>query len=102
MLPNDSLNASLGMTVTFTTTVTAQEAPFILIDWKFNDETIIYFNDIINIQPGYKDKANISMYTGSLELRNLAVNDSGRYRVIITQRGQSSQEGTTTLNVYGG
>lgn len=102
MLPYDSLNASLGMSVTFTTTVTAQEAPFILIDWKFNDETIIYFNNNTNVKPGYEGKANISMYTGSLELRNLAVTDIGRYRVIITQAGQSSQEGATMLNVYGG
>lgn len=102
MLQKDSLDASLGMTVTFNTTVTAQEAPFILIDWKFNDNTIIYFNEKTNVKPGYEGKANISMYTGSLELRNLAVTDTGQYRVIITQRGQSSQEGATTLNVYGG
>lgn len=101
MLPNDSLNASVGMSVTLSTTLTAQQAPFTIIDWKFKDTTIIYFNEEINITPGYEGKVNISLNTGSLELRNLAVNDSGRYRVIITPRKQPSLEGATTLNVYG-
>lgn len=101
MLPNDSLNASVGMSVTFSTTLTAQEAPFTVIDWKFKDTTIIYFNEAIVVTPEYKDKANITMNTGSLELRDLTVNDSGQYRVIITPRKQSSREGATTLNVYG-
>lgn len=101
MLPNDSLNASLGASVTFSTSLLPQEGPFTLIDWKFNDKTIIFFNDLTAITPGYEDKANISLSTGSLELRNLAVNDSGRYRVIITPRQQSSREGAATLNVYG-
>lgn len=101
MLPHDSLNASVGMSVTFSTTLTAQEAPFSLIDWKFNGTTIIYFNEVINTTPGYEGKVNISMDTGSLELRNLTVNDSGKYRVIIAPKQQSPREGATTLNVYG-
>lgn len=101
VLPNDSLNASVGTSVTFSTTLTAQEGEFILIDWKFKDSTIIYFNEEINITSGYEGRVNISMNTGSLELRNLAVNDSGQYRVIIFQRRQNSQEGATILNVYG-
>lgn len=101
MLPNDSLNTSVGASVTFSTTFTAQDGPFILIDWKFKGSTIIYFNEVIQITPGYEGKVNISMSTGSLELRHLAVNDSGPYRVIITPRQQSAREGATTLNVYG-
>lgn len=100
MLPYDSLNASLGATVTFSITLSPQE--FILIEWKFNDETIVFFNNIIQITPGYEDKVSISLSTGSLELRNLMVNDSGQYRVIILPRNQSTQEGAATLNVYGG
>lgn len=102
MLPNDSLNASSGASVTFSTTLPPQEAAFTLIDWKFNDKTIIFFNEITQTKPGYEDKVNISLSTGALELRNLAVNDSGQYRVIIIPRKQSSQEGVTTLYVYGG
>lgn len=98
MLPYDSLNASVGMSVTFSTTLTGE---FVLIDWKFKDSTIIHFNEEITIASGYEGKVNISMNTGALELRNLAVNDSGQYRVIITPRKQSSQEGAATLNVYG-
>lgn len=100
MLPYDSLNASLGATVTFSTTLPPQE--FILIDWKFNDKTIVFFNNITQITPGYEDKVNIFLSTGSLELRNLMVNDSGQYRVIILPRNQPTQEGAATLNVYGG
>lgn len=100
MLPYDSLNASLGATVTFSTTLPPQE--FAVIDWKFNDKTIVFFNNIIQITPGYEDKVNISLSIGSLELRNLTVNDSGQYRVIVSPRNQSTQEGAATLNVYGG
>ncbi|XP_029694758.1 carcinoembryonic antigen-related cell adhesion molecule 5-like isoform X2 [Takifugu rubripes] len=100
VLPHDSLNASVGMSVTFSTTLTAQEAPFSIINWKFNGTTIIYFNEVINTTPGYEGKVNISVDTGSLELRNLTVNDSGQYRVIIIPKQQSAQEGATTLNVY--
>lgn len=102
MLPHDSLNATLGASVTFSTTIPQQEEPFTLIDWKFNGKTIIFFNEKIEITPGYEDKANISLSTGAMELRNLSVNDGGQYRVIITPRLQPALEGTTTLNVYGG
>lgn len=102
MLPDDSLNATLGASVTFSTTVPPQAAPLKLIDWKFIDRTIIFFNEIIQISPGYEDKVNVSLSNGAMELRNLFVNDSGRYRVIITPNQQSSQEGAITLNVYGG
>lgn len=101
MLPNDSLNASVGTSVNFSTTLTAQEAPFILIDWKFKGSTIIFYNEVTEVAPGYEGRVNISISTGSLELRNLTVRDSGQYRVIIIPRAQPSQEGTTTLNVYG-
>lgn len=99
VLPEDSLNATLGASVTFSPTV---PPPFALIDWKFNDKTIIFFNEIIQITPGYEDKVNISLSTGALELTNLLLNDSGQYRVIIIPRQQSAQEGAITLNVYGG
>lgn len=102
MLPNDSLNASLGASITFSPTLPPQEVPFLLIDWKFNGKTIIFFNVMTTITPGYEDKANISLSTGSLELRNLALNDSGQYRVIISSKQQPTQEGAATLNVYGG
>lgn len=102
MLPDDSLNATLGASVTFSTTIPPQTAPFTLIDWKFKDQTIIFFNENIQITPGYEDKVNVSLSTGAMELRNLFVNDSGQYRVIVTPRQQSSQEGAITLNIYGG
>lgn len=102
VLPNDSLNASSGASVTFSTTLPPQEAPFTLIDWRFNEKTIIFFNDITVIGPGYEGRVNLSLFNGALELRNLTVNDSGQYRVIITPKQQAAQEGTTRLNVYGG
>lgn len=101
MLPYDSLNTSVGMSVNFSTTLTAQEAPFTVIDWKFKGTTIIYFNEVMATTPGYEGRVNISMDTGSLVLRKLTVNDSGQYSLIITPRKQPSQEGTATLNVYG-
>lgn len=101
MLPNDSLNASSGASVTFSTSFPPQQTSFTTIDWKFERKTIIFFNEITKPGPGYEDRANISLSTGSLELRNLSVNDSGQYSVVISPRQQASQEGSATLNVYG-
>uniref|UniRef100_H3BWM4 Ig-like domain-containing protein n=1 Tax=Tetraodon nigroviridis TaxID=99883 RepID=H3BWM4_TETNG len=47
----------------------------------------------------YENRANISA-SGSLELRNLTVGDSGQYTVIISPRQQPTQQGAATLNVY--
>lgn len=101
VLPHDFLTATFGGSVTFATTFTPQEDQFIIIDWKLNGTTIIFYNEGLQPQPGYEDRANISLSTGALELRSLALNDSGQYRVILTMRGQPSEEGATTLNVYG-
>uniref|UniRef100_A0A8C6SJV4 Ig-like domain-containing protein n=1 Tax=Neogobius melanostomus TaxID=47308 RepID=A0A8C6SJV4_9GOBI len=55
----------------------------------------------ILINPNYKDRVTLNVLTGSLELRNLAVSDTGEYGVSITPTaGDASITGQATLNVY--
>uniref|UniRef100_A0A671WAY1 Ig-like domain-containing protein n=1 Tax=Sparus aurata TaxID=8175 RepID=A0A671WAY1_SPAAU len=80
----DSLTAAVGETVTFTTTVTPPEMPFLVVTWSFSDVNIIMSQTAINItDPAYPDRITLFPSTGSLELRDLTLNDTGEYTVTI-------------------
>ncbi|XP_070767912.1 hemicentin-1-like [Enoplosus armatus] len=100
LLPDGPLNASVGETVTFTTTLTPPEKPFISVSWKFGDRDIINSNVVSFIEPEYEGRITLFTSTGSLELRNVDLNDTGQYRVTIIPHGGRQMEGTTTLRVY--
>ncbi|KAF1388149.1 hypothetical protein PFLUV_G00087220 [Perca fluviatilis] len=99
VLPDSPLNAAVGETVMFNTTVTPPENPFILMTWKFGDKNIIIFNGNNFTSPEYEGKITLFMSTGSLELRNLALNDTGEYSVSIVSLGELPMDGSTRLNV---
>ncbi|XP_030250467.1 carcinoembryonic antigen-related cell adhesion molecule 1-like [Sparus aurata] len=98
VLPDGPLNAALGGTVMFTTTLTPPEKPFTFVEWKFGAQTIINTNT--NATAEYAGRVTLFTSTGSLELRNLILSDSGEYRALIIPQGGSILEGTTRLEVY--
>ncbi|XP_036931287.1 carcinoembryonic antigen-related cell adhesion molecule 1-like isoform X2 [Acanthopagrus latus] len=100
VLPDGPLNAVLGGRVMFTATLTPSEKPFTTIGWTFGSRNIITFSGVNITAPEYEGRITLSMATGSLELRNLTLNDRGEYRVLIQPQGDFAKEGSTRLEVY--
>lgn len=105
MLPH-TLHASVGGNVTFTTTMTPAQTPFLIVAWSFVD-THGTANNIItssteNITaPEYKSRITLFRSTGSLELRDLSLSDSGEYSVTIISDGAAQNKGNCRLEIYG-
>uniref|UniRef100_A0A3B4B3C2 Immunoglobulin subtype domain-containing protein n=1 Tax=Periophthalmus magnuspinnatus TaxID=409849 RepID=A0A3B4B3C2_9GOBI len=49
----------------------------------------------------YEGRVTLYMSTGSLQLRNVTLNDTGEYNVTITRADGTVMNGLTTLNVWG-
>ncbi|XP_025767439.1 carcinoembryonic antigen-related cell adhesion molecule 5-like isoform X1 [Oreochromis niloticus] len=97
----DGLNAAVGETVMFTTTLSPTEKPFQSVNWVFNLTTAIIFviNSEITIGPEYEGRVTFFPSTASLELRSLTLDDTGEYGVSIIQDGKILS-GRTTLVIY--
>ena len=100
VLPDGPLNAAVGETVMFTTNLTPGKTIQSLV-WKFGSKEIFTFFRSNFPAPEYEGRITFFMSTGSLELRNLALTDSGRYSVNMLIAGGGSQSGITRLDVYG-
>ncbi|XP_035862635.1 carcinoembryonic antigen-related cell adhesion molecule 6-like isoform X2 [Sander lucioperca] len=99
VLPDGPLNAAVGATVMFTTTLTPSDKPFLSVVWTFGTKNIITSSIVNKTGPEYEGRITLFMSTGSLELRNLALNDSGEYSVSIVPDGEPVKGGSTTLKV---
>ncbi|XP_042346407.1 carcinoembryonic antigen-related cell adhesion molecule 5-like [Plectropomus leopardus] len=99
LLP-DVLHAAIGESVTFTTSLTPTEKPFLTVGWTFDGRNIISFSGTNATGPEYKDRITLFMSTGSLELRNVALNDHGEYSVNIFPFGEPQKTGSTILDVH--
>ncbi|KAK1895499.1 Carcinoembryonic antigen-related cell adhesion molecule 1 [Dissostichus eleginoides] len=99
LLQDDLLNAAVGGKVMFTTTLTPGTT-FVVVNWKFGAKEIFTFFESNRTAPEYEGRITFFMSTGSLELRNLALTDSGEYSVTILITEAGSQTGITRLDVY--
>ncbi|XP_040020522.2 cell adhesion molecule CEACAM1 isoform X2 [Gasterosteus aculeatus] len=99
VLPDGPLNAAVGATVRFNTTLTPPETPFLTVRWRFGDTVIIDYLGANNTHPEYEGRITLFISTGSLELRNVTSNDSGQYSVFLTGAAQI-EDGSTELGVH--
>uniref|UniRef100_A0A668TRG0 Ig-like domain-containing protein n=1 Tax=Oreochromis aureus TaxID=47969 RepID=A0A668TRG0_OREAU len=97
----DGLNAAVGETVMFNTTLTPTEKPFQSVNWNVNFSTtiIVVINSEESIGPEYEGRITFFTSTASLELRSLTLGDTGEYSVNIVQDGKI-QHGRTILVIY--
>lgn len=102
ILPTGPLSGAVAGTVKFTTTLRPPEKPFLSVSWRFNGVNIISSTSINITDPGYAGRISLDQATGSLELRNLALEDSVEYTITITPDAGLPKQGRTNLTVYGG
>uniref|UniRef100_A0A8C6SKR4 Ig-like domain-containing protein n=1 Tax=Neogobius melanostomus TaxID=47308 RepID=A0A8C6SKR4_9GOBI len=97
VLPHDPVDAAVGDTVMFTTSLDPTQTPlnFTSILWKFGSKDIITSADTNITAPEYEGRITLFVSTGSLQLRNVTMSDAGEYNVTITM---ADEEGTS-LNV---
>uniref|UniRef100_A0A668AE93 Ig-like domain-containing protein n=1 Tax=Myripristis murdjan TaxID=586833 RepID=A0A668AE93_9TELE len=100
----DNLNGAEGGSVFFTTTVTPPEQPFVMVAWSFNngsgDRNIIVSTSSDVIGSGYENRITFNRSTGSLELRNLTMDDTGEYRITLTPDGGVQKTGDCRLEIF--
>ncbi|XP_025767438.1 carcinoembryonic antigen-related cell adhesion molecule 8 isoform X1 [Oreochromis niloticus] len=100
VLPDGPLNAAVGETVMFTTTLTPTGTPFLTLAWTSGAKNIITSNTVNITGPEYEGRITLFPSTGSLELRSLTLNDAGEYSVVIVPAGEAAEMGRTTLVIY--
>ncbi|KAJ0000042.1 hypothetical protein NQD34_011884 [Periophthalmus magnuspinnatus] len=98
LLP-DAVNAAVGGTAIFTTSLAPTPTPFISITWQIGTKNIITSNTGNFTAPEYEGRITLFISTGSLELRKLVQKDAGTYRVTVIPTAGPQMVGTTTLNV---
>nr|XP_046254304.1 hemicentin-1-like isoform X20 [Scatophagus argus] len=101
VLSDVPLNAAVGENVTFTPTLTPSENPLLTVTWNFDqNKKIITYSGVTIPEPEYEGRVTFFPSSGSLELRNVNLNDTGGYSVSIVQQGEIAKNGATTLRVY--
>uniref|UniRef100_A0A3B4B1P7 Ig-like domain-containing protein n=1 Tax=Periophthalmus magnuspinnatus TaxID=409849 RepID=A0A3B4B1P7_9GOBI len=97
----DTVDAALGGTVMFTTSLPPTQTPFISISWLTGTKNIIESDAGANrTDPEYEGRITLFISTGSLELRNLALSDTGEYSVDILPAASAVKAGSIILNIY--
>ncbi|KAM4600459.1 cell adhesion molecule CEACAM5-like [Polymixia lowei] len=90
----------------FTTTLNPPETQHLVMSWtvRVNGNRINIIMSTpsgITIGAGYEDRITLNRSTASLELRNLALNDSGEYQLSITAADAQLMTGDCQLKIYG-
>ena len=103
ILPAGPLSGAAGGAVLFSTTLEPSTRPFISLGWSFRGLNFITYavtgRDVVD--EAYAARVTLDRTTGSLQLRDLVLGDSGDYLVSITPDGEQQKTGTMQLNVYG-
>ncbi|XP_053737545.1 carcinoembryonic antigen-related cell adhesion molecule 5-like [Synchiropus splendidus] len=95
----DSLDAAVGGTVMFSTTLSPTETPLTVV-WR-SSGPIITSTPTANITaPKYDGTITLFRSTGSLELRDVHDDDIGKYRVTIVTTERKRLTGSTDLRVH--
>ncbi|XP_044214711.1 carcinoembryonic antigen-related cell adhesion molecule 1-like [Thunnus albacares] len=104
VLPDGPLNRAVGGTVIFNTTLTPPEKPFLAVAWSViinnTERFIITSGSSNNTGPEYEGRITLYRSTGSLELRDVTLNDSGKYRFNIIPDGGNLITGSTELKIF--
>jgi len=95
-------NGTQGKNVTFTTTIEAASFPFLSVVWS-----VTGFGHIISwtprntmLVPKYADRITFYEDTGSLEVSNLTMEDSGEYHLLILLTAGHPMSGEAVLEVH--
>ncbi|XP_077383206.1 cell adhesion molecule CEACAM5-like [Festucalex cinctus] len=103
VLPDGPLIAAVGGSVRFDTTLDLTVTPFQTLSWTFDNgngtevPVITATTSQHKPQPEYDGRITLFIQSGSLELRKLALNDSGEYRLSIVTADINTISGSTTL-----
>uniref|UniRef100_A0A3B4Z026 Ig-like domain-containing protein n=1 Tax=Stegastes partitus TaxID=144197 RepID=A0A3B4Z026_9TELE len=100
ILPPGPLSGAVAGAVKFTTTLRPPQNPFLSVSWSFKGVNIITSTSVNVTEPGHVNRISLDRATGSLELRNLVLEDSGEYTVIIIPDAGLQKQGKITLDIW--
>lgn len=101
VLPPGPLSGALGGAVRFATGLRPTQASFLSVSWSFRGTNIITSTSVNVTNPAYSSRISLDRATGSLELQNLVLADSGQYSVTIIPDRDLQKHGAVNLDVYG-
>lgn len=85
----------------FTSSLGPTQVSFLSVSWSFKGNNIITSTSVNVTSPAYSSRITLDRATGSLELRNLVLADSGEYSITIIPDRDLQKHGTVKLDVYG-
>ncbi|XP_030641489.1 carcinoembryonic antigen-related cell adhesion molecule 5-like [Chanos chanos] len=102
LFPPGPVYGTAGENVLFTSTITPSSTPLLALSWTFNGvNNIIRYDSSGNTTgPAYRDRVSVNIYTGTLQLRDLTLDDSGSYQLVTVTTDGVIQQDQTTLDVF--
>ncbi|KAI1886253.1 hypothetical protein AGOR_G00212090 [Albula goreensis] len=104
VLPPGPVNGAVGGNVTFNTIISS-EGPIPTIIWNFDGGSgsalvISVSSGVANEGPGYEGRVSVNSFTGSLELKQITLGDTGTYTVTLITSKPETLTDSAVLNVY--